>query len=500
MSALQRQISTAAIRVGFLAAMLTALLAALGSGSRAAASVDQVTVLDPTPQLLNDAGPARRADILDRLQALGVDSMRVQVQWRFMAPAPESSHKPPAFDGADPGDYPSHAFEVLDSIVRGAKARGMEPLLTPTGPIPDWASSTRRGSLFDPDPDEFEDFVHALGVRYDGTCLPPECAAAAGGEALPRVEQWAVYNEPNLKTFLRPQRNSDGRTVSGRNYRVLFFAAQKGLEESGHGADLLLIGETAPSRGSNSTAPLKFLRQVFCLSRQYEPVRDCQPIDADGWSHHPYNPHIPPWQSPRQEHSSIISIGSMGRLVNALRQVARAGATAKRLPVYVTEYGIESYPQGGFGVSPQRQAEFLGVAEYLLYRNPWISAFAQYLLDDDRAPSRLLSFQTGLRFANGFPKPSYDAFASTLVVRQRARGDVEVWGHVRPGQGPYEVQIRFRDRDTGAGKELTTMETDRAGYFKFVAPYREGREWRVICGLPGGAQLEGPFIRSYRFG
>jgi len=500
MSAQLRQISTAAIRVGFLAGALAALLATLGSASRAEASVDQVTVLDPTPQLLNDAGPARRADILDRLQALGVDSMRVQVQWRFMAPAPESYRKPPGFDGADPGEYPEHAFEVLDSIVRGAKARGMEPLLTPTGPIPDWASSTGRGSLFDPDPIDFEDFVHALGARYDGTCVAPNCAAAPGGDALPRVEQWGVYNEPNLKTFLRPQRNSHGTTVSGRIYRALFFAAQNGLEKSGHENDLLLIGETAPSRGSNSTAPLKFLRQVFCLSREYDVVRDCQPIEADGWSHHPYNPHIPPWQAPKEKHSSIISIGSMDRLVNALRLAARAGATVERLPVYVTEYGIESYPQGGFGVSPQRQAEFLGVAEYLLYRNPWISAFAQYLLDDDRNPGRLLSFQTGLRFANGFPKPSYEAFSSTLVVRRRNRGNVAVWGHVRPGQGPYEVQIRFRDRDTGAGHKLTTMETDRAGYFHFGAPYREGREWRVICVLPGGAQLEGPFIRSYRFG
>ena len=69
-----------------------------------------------------------------------------------------------------------------------------------------------------------------------------------------------------------------------------------------------------------------------------------------------------------------------------------------------------------------------------------------------------------------------------------------------PGQGPYEVQIRYRDRDTGAGQELTTMQTDRAGYFHFAAGYRKGREWRAICVLPSGARLEGPFVRSYRFG
>lgn len=500
MSAQQRQTSTAAIRIGLLVATLVVAVSVLGPPSRAGASADQFTVLDPTPQLLNGETAARRADILDRLQALGVDSMRIQVQWRFLAPSPHSSNKPPGFDGADSGDYPTHAFEVLDSIVRGGKARGLNPLLTPTGPIPVWASDSGRGPLFDPDPDDFEDFVQALGERYDGTCVPPSCSAEPnGGEALPRVDQWSVYNEPNLKTFLRPQRTFDGRTVSGRIYRRLFLAAQRGLAESGHRRDTLLIGETAPSRGSTSTPPLKFLRQVFCLSRAYRPLRDCTPIEADGWAHHPYNPHIPPWEEPKETNRSIISVGSIDKLVTALRRVSRAGATLKRLPVYVTEYGIESYPQGGFGVSPQRQAEFLGVAEYLLYRNPWISAFAQYLLDDDRHPRKVLSFQTGLRFANGFPKPSYDAFSLTLVARQAKRGGVRIWGHVRPGDGPYEVQIRYRDDDEGGGQELTTVQTNHDGYFQFSTKFRRGREWQAICELPAGAVLQGPFIRSYRF-
>ena len=167
----------AAIRLVSLAALLAAALAIFGAPPRAAASVDQFTVLDPTPSLLNGESAARRSDILDRLQSLGVDSVRIQVQWRVLAPAPHSSTKPPAFDGSDPGSYPPHAFDVLDSIVRGVDARGMKALLVPTGPIPDWASTTGRGSLSDPSPVEFERFVQALGERYDGTCVLPKCAA-----------------------------------------------------------------------------------------------------------------------------------------------------------------------------------------------------------------------------------------------------------------------------------------------------------------------------------
>jgi hypothetical protein len=497
MRARRPQTSTAAIRIAVLST-LAAAIGAFGSTTKAAASSDQITILDPTPSLLNGETAARRSDILDRLQALGVDSVRIQVQWHFLAPAPESAHKPEDFDAADPGDYPTHAFEVLDTIVRGVVARGMDPLLTPTGPIPEWASSTGRGNLFDPDPGDFEEFVQAVGERYGGTCVPPKCTAGPG-DPLPRVDQWAVWNEPNLKTFLRPQRTLDGRTVSGRIYRSLFLAAQRGLAESDHRRDTLLIGETAPSRGSASTTPLKFLRQVFCLGSDYKPLRDCQPIEADGWSHHPYNPHIPPWEAPKQTNRSIISVGSIGRLVHALRLVWKAGATAKRFPVYVSEYGIESYPQGGFGVSPERQAEFLGIAEFLLYRNPWISSFAQYLLDDDRNPRQLLSFQTGLRFTNGFPKPSYEAFPATLVARQRRNGGVEIWGHLRPGEGPYQVEVRYRDGNLGSGQLWTVVHTDPDGYFGFGVPFQQGRQWQVICQLPDGTVLQGPFVRSYRF-
>ncbi len=423
-----RRANLGAVRIAALSAALTTMLAMLVGPSSASAASGQFTILDPTPSLLNGETAARRSDILDRLQALGVDSVRIQVQWRFLAPSPNSDSKPQAFTADDPGDYPTHAFEVLDSVVRGTVARGMQPLLTPTGPAPDWATERRHGGLFRPNPKEFEKFVTALGERYGGDCLAPDCAAGPDDDALPRVEQWGVWNEPNLKTFLRPQRNAAGRTVSGHVYRRLFLAAQRGLAASGHKRDLLLIGETAPSRGSASTTPLSFLRQVFCLSNHYKRLRDCQPIAASGWSHHPYNPHIPPWEAPRRAHSSIISIGSIGRLVKALKRVARAGGTLRRLPVYISEYGIESQPQGGFGVSPQRQAEFLGIAEFLLYRNPWIRSFAQYLLDDDPNPRQAALLPD---------RPAIHERASEAVLRRL------------PDHPRRPAARRRRDRDLG---------------------------------------------------
>ena len=59
---------------------------------------------------------------------------------------------------------------MLDSFVAGAQARGMQVLLTPTGPIPAWASrcggSLANRRVCKPDPQLFGAFVRALGTRY----------------------------------------------------------------------------------------------------------------------------------------------------------------------------------------------------------------------------------------------------------------------------------------------------------------------------------------------
>ena len=66
---------------------------------------------------------------------------------------------------------------------------------------------------------------------------------------LPRVTRWSVWNEPNQGGWLTPQ----SARVAGRTepqapsiYRGLVRAAVKGLADSGHRADEVLGGETAP--------------------------------------------------------------------------------------------------------------------------------------------------------------------------------------------------------------------------------------------------------------
>jgi hypothetical protein len=474
----------------------TALAAVTITAAAAPASADHTesTIFDPGGIVNPGLSAAYRTRTLDRIGNLGADTVRVLVPWRWIAPQPDRPSPPAGFDPSDPDDYPQRSFDALDQIVRESQSRDLRVLMTPTGPAPNWASGSAVNDHFKPDAEQFGKFVEALGNRYSG-CAAASCESSS---PLPRVSFWSVWNEPNLALFLRPQQIY-GRQVSGRIYRRLYLAAQRGLRDSGHASDPVLIGETAPSRGAVSTAPIAFVRQVLCLDEGFQRRRACAPLNAAGWAQHPYTPGVAPWQRP---HSSTgISIGSMDRLVRALRLAARAGATVGRLPVYVTEFGIESHPKPSalFGLSQQRQVEYLGIAEFLLYRNPWVHSYAQYLMSDDAgSPRDHLTFNTGLRFSDDRPKLAYSAFPITLAVRRTGSAGVEIWGHLRPGDGTREVMLRYEDSD-GVGHSLGSVVTDAGGYFELRTEYRPGREWGAAAALADGRVLAGPLVRAYRF-
>jgi hypothetical protein len=362
-------------------AILLTPLALLVPTEAAVASHDQRTIFDATSSLL-PVGPTPRSARLDELESLGVDTIRIVLQWRSVAPRPGRPRPPQGFDAANPRDY-GDAFGPLDQTIRGATARGMRVLLTPSGPIPDWASRSRRSGVADPVPKRFKQFVAALGRRYGGDFRP---GADGGGSAcpapplpclgraastLPRVGQWAIWSEPNQDLFLRPQRRG-GLPYSPRLYRRLFLAGQAGLAATGHRKDALLIGETAPSGGLGGVDPLDFLRGVLCLDRGYHRKRGCAPIRAGGWSHHPYALGIAPYE--RSANRDLINLATIDRLAHALGRAARAGATSRRLGLYVTEYGIQSRP-GDLGVSPKRQAAYLAISEFLAWRDPQVRSY-----------------------------------------------------------------------------------------------------------------------------
>jgi hypothetical protein len=451
--------------------ILISLVLALILGVPAAHASHAQTLTFEAPRDLLDA--STRDGALDQIASLGAHSLRVVLYWRNVAPAPDSRTRP-TFDATDPGAYTWGQYAPL---LDAAKQRGWPVLLTVSGPVPRWATNGAVDNVTRPSPNEFRKFVTAVGRRFGD-----------------RVASWSIWNEPNHPQFLLPQYDKRHRPVSPKTYRGLFRAAQRGLRNAGLAGAPLLMGETAPRGTGKDVAPLTFLRGVLCLNSRYHRTGKCSKLAVDGYAHHAYTTQKGPFFVPSGRND--VTIGVLGRLTKALDRAAAAGAIPKHLPIYLTEFGIQSTPDPLFGVSLIRQAEYRAISERIAYDNPRVRAFSQYLLRDDLPiqgvpkAARYGGFESGLRTSNGKVKPAFDGFRLPVVARRTKRG-VSLWGLVRPATGVTKVRVEVSDRGKAFHK-LATVRTDARGYWTTQGRDRSGRRWRVRWTAADGTVFTAP--------
>jgi hypothetical protein len=462
----------------------------------AVAAPDQLSLIEDE-KLMLESGPVAQAQALDEAKALGADVIRANVIWARYAPNPTSRRKPRRFDGRDPADYPAGAFAMLDSFVTGAQARGMQVLLTPTGPIPSWASRC-KGSLSvrrvcKPNPKLFGHFVRLLGERYT------------------TVKLWSIWNEPNLRAWLRPQYERSGssaKQASASLYRGLASSAIAGLRGTGHRDAEIWLGETAPlgddpsgcsaqrrlrvpRRCANKiqkTSPEVFLRGVFCLNAKGGRLTGTEGRDqrcgnykrlrVTGYAHHPYTRggSRPPLSRTKP---GEITIGVASRLTRLLDRAARAKRIPSRLPIHYTEHGWQTNPPDRlFGVTNEQQAEYINQSDWIAYNNSRVHTVAQYQIVDD---ANTAAFQAGLRlFSGGARKPSYDAYKLPVWVSGRG-SEVTVYGQVRPAENgsAQQVTVQAAASENGAFSTVQTVPVTSAnGTFAVQMP-RSGEIWRL---------------------
>jgi hypothetical protein len=421
--------------------------------------------------------PAQRDSAFNEIDALGAHALRVVLYWKDVAPEADSRVKP-KLDMADPAVYDWSKYQpVLDE----AKARGWTVQVTASGPVPRWATNGARDNVTRPSPNEFRMFMTALSEHFGGD-----------------VTRWSIWNEPNHPQFLGPQYDASHRPASPKIYRGLYAAALRGLGAAGD-TKPVLMGETAPTGTGKDVAPLTFLRGALCLNDAYKKSGSCGKLRVDGYAHHAYtNRSGPQYKSPKP---NDVMIGVLGRLVSALNKAGKAGAVSKSLPIYLTEFGIQSTPDPNFGVSLQRQAEYRSYSERLAYYTPRVRAFSQYLLTDDQPRAgvsndlKYSGFESGLRTSDGKAKPSLDGFRLPLVAK--ASGSrVTLWGLVRPAKGAAKVVVQQHEKGQ-AWKTLATVTTNSRGVWTRKAS-RGGakREWRVRWTDAGGTTFTGPPTRA----
>jgi hypothetical protein len=267
------------------------------------------------------------------------------------------------------------------------------------------------------------------------------------------------------------------------------------------------MGETAPTgydraKGLHDVAPLAFLRETLCLNTKYKKSRSCGSLPAYGYAHHAYTNAAGPFYTPAGADNVMIHV--LSRLTGALDRAAKAHAIKAHIPIYLTEFGIQSFPNKELGVPVAQQAEFYAISEKLAYDNPRVAGFSQYLLSDDplggppgsSVHGGFVGFQTGLEYQTGQPKPLYYGFAVPLViVKHGAR--FALWGFVRSAGKATSVTVLVKKKSSSRYRVLKVVKTNGGGYWTLNSSVK-GTSWRVRWTGPLGVSYEGPPIRAYK--
>lgn len=449
--------------------------------------------------VLYTEGAVAQARALDQMAALGVDTVHTVVSWRGLAPDSTATKPPEGVKLDDPRSYGADRWNPYDDMIRGAQARGMQVLLTPSGPAPRWAegcSASEREKYNPgtcrPSSGKFAQFVEALARRYSGRYTDE-----SGEGRLPAVRRWSFWNEPNLNSWLSPQTaRVKGRTIQkgAAMYRTLVHAGNAGLRAGGHKRDQVLIGESAPiASGGRGTAPVTFYRALFCVDSKGRKLKGSaasaigcskpRRFAVGGIAHHPYTRGAGDPLTTRQS-ANQITIAYTSRLKAVARQGERSGLVPRGISskVYFTEFGVSSSPPGTrYSVPLDVQAEWINQGDYMAYRDPAVRSVAQFALEDDPSFERD-TFQTGICFYNQpnpcYPKPAYDAYRVPIYVIDRGR-NVLVYGQARPAAANQRrLEIQNRPDANAPWQTVQTVDLSTRGHFLRTLPARPG-SWRL---------------------
>jgi hypothetical protein len=485
--------------------ILVALLAAALVPAAARASSTMETGIADDAAVLYEPDGAKAASTVAQWAKLGIDDVRLFVQWQSIAPGLNDVRPPAGFNSADPNS-PGYNWSRVDRAVALISRAGMHPMLVVTGPGPLWASQVpaRHNIRYKPRPDLFGQFARAVALRYGGA-----------------VDRYILWNEPNLPLWLQPQNSCPGgRCVpyAPHLYRKLVraaYASLKGVDPSA----TVLFGALAPN-GENATKPnaktrpLAFIRSMGCVKVTFKrdrsgPCSAFKPLTADGLAYHPHSTLRPP-DEPQPEPDNA-SIGDLPRLERTLDLTQRAGGLRKagggKFGLYLTEWGYQTRPPDKTrGVSPAKQSRYLQQGAYIAYKDPRVKVLTQYeWRDEPRRRSTqgdpYAGWQSGLYFVNGKAKPALSTFANPFFIDQKPGSSrARLWGQVRPGIS-HTVTVERRRAGTKRWTRVRPLVTTGDGYWTLNQTVTAATEYRFTWqptddyGAPAGPPKSSDVLR-----
>jgi Glycosyl hydrolases family 39 len=367
----------------------------------------------------------QRLALVDKL---GPDVVRYTLRWDLIArirPTRATNPNDKAYD-----------WRIADRVLAGLRAHRVQVLITLWG-APSWANGGRAPNFAPVSKWPLSSFAVAAIKRY------------------PYVKLWEVWNEPNLRTFLRP--NSPSTYVSkllNPTYDALH-ATRGGIRVAG--------GATSPRQTPTGMAPIAFMRGMRAAHAR-----------LDAYSHHPYP--TSRFETPTKANCRYCKgLLSMARLLDLIREVRRDFGNKR---IWLTEYGYQTNPPDrALGVSKALQARYLAQAARIAYKAPYVDLLINFLVRDETPVGR---WQSGLFTAGGVAKPSFRGFSIPLTQLSRRGLRTVLWGQVRPGFGRrrYVLQRAAHGRWNAVGGARWTSPW---GYFSRTAAATRGTRFRVVA-------------------
>ena len=338
-------------------------------------------------------GPGTLDERLDRLQAMGVDVMRVTVDWRATEPV-----------RAGKDDW-ARTDLLLDAL----HEHGIAPLVTLWG-TPGWANGHRRENVAPTSSKTFAAFARRMALRYS------------------YVKLWTVWNEPNQRRWLQP---TSPAVYTTRLLNPAFAAIHDVIPDA-----KVAGGVTAPRGSTGGVSPVDWIAGMAAAHAK-----------LDAYAHNPYP--LAPGETPTAGgcgHCTTITMATLPRL---LTDVQRAFGAHTR--IWLTEYGYQTNPPDRFlGVSYASQASFTSEAALRALLAPRVDVLIHYLVRDEPNSDR---WQSGLFTVGDIEKPSYNAFRFPLAQRSATT----LWGQIRPGsRNRYELQRATGNGWVAVGGYATT--------------------------------------------
>ena len=415
--------------------MALAVAAPLRATPAAAAPTPFTTAVVDLAFLGSDADTA-----FERARSTGASAARIGVIWSDVAP--ERPLHP-----TDPGD-PAYRWADVDRAIRAALEQGLQPIVQLVV-APPWARPSGSARAVMPDPVEFGRFAEAAATRYSGSFA-----------GLPRVRYWQAWNEPNLNLYLKPQ--WDGTTpFSPGWYRTMvnrFAEAVKSVRAE----NLVIAGGTAPFGGDADIGPLRFMRELLCLSPSLRAT--CrEKIHFDIWGHNPYTSGGPTHHAAARDD---VSLGDLTEMRQVLLAGVKAGSIVSSQPVqfWVTEFSWDTNPPDPKAVPIGLQARWVAEALYRMWKSG-VSLVTWFSLRDE--PIDQSFYQSGLFFggtslAMAQPKPAFTAFRFP-VVGIPILGGFLVWGRSPSGDA---ARVVIDQSFKGGWNRVATLRPDRFGIFQ----------------------------------